>query len=435
MDNKRMGIGLLGFGTVGAGVVEGLQKNGALIAERTGLTLEIRKIADLDLTSSRGIAVSPDLLTTDSESVVRAANVDVIVELIGGTTAARALTLAALELGKPVVTANKALLATHGAELYQAAARHGADLCFEAAVGGCIPVIRAVREGLIANRFTGIYGILNGTCNYILTRMESRQEPFETVLREAQAMGCAEADPGLDIDGHDTAHKTAVLASLIGGAPMALGEVPTVGIRHVTPEDIAAAKRLGYRIKLLAWLERDADGLQAQVCPALIPAHSMLAQVHDTYNAVMVKTDMAGDTLYYGRGAGREPTASAVIGDLVDVARNRACSCARRVPGLSGTEPPLRNRTNAEEQPGRHYLRVSHSPTDEAAAHIRAQLQEHGMVLAAATRVHCADGGPDSSAWIIDAARARPVRDMAGRLENLDGSPPHPVVMKVKEDV
>ncbi len=317
---KEIRIGILGFGTVGAGVVEGIQRNGALMAERTGIRPVIARIADLDIKTDRGVAVAAGVLTTDASSVINDASIDLIVELVGGTTVARIFTLAALRLGKPVITANKALLADHGAEIYQTARENHTGIYYEAAVGGGIPILRSQRAGLIGNRIESIYGILNGTCNYILTRMEREGLPFDTVLSDAQKLGYAETPPDLDIDGIDTAHKAVVLASMAYGSPVPMSACSTKGIRGLTSQDIANAEELGYRIKLLAIIKDNGGQVELSVEPALVPHGHMIASVSDSFNAVFVKGDIVGDTMYYGRGAGRLPTGSAVIGDIMEAA-------------------------------------------------------------------------------------------------------------------
>lgn len=377
---KELGIGLLGFGTVGAGVIEGLRRNGDLIATRLGARLAVRAIADLDLERDRGVAVERALLTTDAAGVVARPDIDIVVELIGGTGAARSLTTAALARGKPVVTANKSLLAKHGAELFALAAEQRADLAFGASVGGGIPVIRALRDGLMANRIESIYGILNGTCNYILTRMETEGLTFKRALNEAQEKGYAEADPSLDIDGHDTAHKAVILASLAHGFPVPLEQVSVEGIRTISDQDMRYAQDLGYRIKLLAIVKSAEAGLDVRVHPTLLSRQHMLASVSGVFNAVMIKGDLTGQSLLYGRGAGREPTAATVIADLADVARN-LLSGARRVPALpgAGAARPL---VPLSDIAARYYLRLSLLDRPGVLARVTAILGRHGVSLA-----------------------------------------------------
>lgn len=320
---KDVKIGILGFGTVGAGVVEGILKNGELMAERTGINPVVAKIADLDIETDRGIAIEDGVLTTDAAAVIDGKDIDVVVELIGGVTIAKEFVLRALKNGKQVVTANKALLADFGEEIYKTARENNAGIYYEAAVGGGIPVLRSQRAGLIGNQIESIYGILNGTCNYILTRMEREGLPFDHILSDAQALGYAETPPDLDIDGIDTAHKAVILASMAYGAPVPMDACPTVGVRGLSIQDIANADELGYRIKLLAIIKDNDSEIELSVEPALVPKDHMIASVSDSFNAVFVKGDIVDDTMYYGRGAGRLPTGSAVIGDIMEAAADR----------------------------------------------------------------------------------------------------------------
>lgn len=386
---REIGIGLLGFGTVGAGVVEGLQANGDLLAERLGARLVLKKIADVDLKKDRGVKVARRLLTTDAAAVIRDPGVDVVVELIGGTGVARKFMLQALELGKPVVTANKALLAQCGAEIFALAERKHTDVYFGASVGGGLPIIRALREGLIANRIESIDGILNGTCNYILTRMETEDLSFGEALKEAQAAGYAEADPALDIDGHDTAHKAAILASLAYGTCVPMNRVHVEGIRGLSVADIRYAQDLGYRIKLLAVIKRPASAgargavteIEVRVHPAMVPVGHVLASVGGVFNGVMVRGDLAGDTLYYGRGAGRRPTASTVLADVVDVARNLLSGSPRRVPAMPRSSIKVRVRPMAQVR-ARYYLRLSLLDEPGVLASIASVLGKHDISIA-----------------------------------------------------
>lgn len=324
---KKIKIGILGFGTVGAGVVEAILKNGELMAQRTGIFPTIGKIADLDIQTDRSVKVDKSLLTTDALSVIDDPEIDVIVELIGGVKIAKEFVLRALKNGKPVVTANKALLAEAGRELFEASAKSGAGLYFEASVGGGIPVLRALRDGLVGNQIKSMYGILNGTCNYILTRMEREGLDFETVLADAQKLGYAETPPDLDIDGIDTAHKAVVLASLAYGAPVSMDAFTIEGIRGLSHREIEYAAELGYRIKLLAVIRQVNGEIEMRVEPSFVPEKHLLASVNDSFNAVFVEGDIVGSTLYYGRGAGRMPTASAVIGDIMEAAAGKGgCS-------------------------------------------------------------------------------------------------------------
>ena len=374
---KEVKIGILGFGTVGAGVVEGILQNGELMAQRSGILPIIGKIADLDIESDRGVAVDASLLTTDALSVINDPEIDVIVELIGGVTIAKKFVLLALEAGKPVVTANKALLAEAGRELFEASVKSGAGLYFEASVAGGIPVLRALRDGLVGNQIQSMYGILNGTCNYILTRMEREGLDFDTVLADAQKLGYAETPPDLDIDGVDTAHKAVLLASLAYGAPVSMDAFTIEGIRGLSHREIEYADELGYRIKLLAVI-RNVDGqVEMRVEPALVPKNHLLASVHDSFNAVFIEGDVVGETLYYGRGAGRAPTASAVIGDIMEAAEGKGGRCDWL---LQNESLPVRG---AEDISVRCYLRLSLKDQPDAIAQVAHVLGKHNISIGA----------------------------------------------------
>ncbi len=373
---KEIGVAVLGFGTVGAGVVETLQKNGGLLAERLGLRLVLRGVADLDLKTDRGVQVDPALLTTDGAALIDRADVDVVVELIGGTGVAKAFILQALRRGKPVVTANKKLLAEYGQEIHRVAEENKTEILFEASVGGGIPIIKALKEGLCANRIERMYGIVNGTCNYILTRMEEEHLPFDEVLKAAQAAGYAEAEPSLDIDGHDTAHKAAVLASLAYGCNVPLEKVRVSGIRGMAAADIDYAAEMGYRIKLLAIIQGGADGVEVSVQPTLVSHGHQLAAVSGVFNAVLVKGDVVGTTLYYGRGAGRAATASAVVADLADAALNLRAGGRRRDLSAVHARTPVAFRDPGEIV-ARHYLRFSMKDQPGTLAKAAAVLGQH----------------------------------------------------------
>jgi homoserine dehydrogenase len=354
---KQVNVGVVGFGTVGAGVVECLLKNGELIAERTGVRPVVKRIADLDITSDRGVEVAPGVLTTNVADVLAADDIDVVVELVGGTTIAKTFVLQALANGKPVVTANKALLAHHGEEIFAAAEASGADVYYEASVAGGIPVIKALREGLVGNRIEEIVGILNGTCNYILTRMVKEGLAFETVLKAAQEAGYAEAEPSLDIDGVDTAHKATILASLAYGEWFGMEPMHVEGVRGMALKDIQYAESLGYKIKLLAVIKQKDDKVQMRVHPALVSNESLLGHVDGVFNAVWIKGDTVDGTLYYGRGAGREATASAVVADIVDVGLNLKRSSTRRISAFRAHRGYERLMPMSEIE-SRYYLRL-----------------------------------------------------------------------------
>jgi homoserine dehydrogenase len=382
---RNVNIGIIGFGTVGAGVVECLLRNGALIAERTGIRPVIAHIADLDIVSDRGVVPPPGSLTTDVSDVLDNPEIDVVVELVGGTGAAKQFVLRALANGKPVITANKALLASHGAEIFDAASKSTADVYYEASVGGGIPCIKALREGLVANQLQEIVGILNGTCNYILTRMEDDRADFSQVLAEAQSAGYAEADPSFDVDGIDTAHKATILASLAYGKWFGMDPFHVEGIRTVTLQDIEYAAELGYRIKLLAIIKENGGAVQMRVHPALIPVRSLLGHVSGVFNAVWVRGDTVGQTMYYGRGAGREATASAVVADIVDVARNLKSDSHWRVPAFR-PHNGFRRVVPMGEIATRYYVRLQALDRPGVLALVTGILGEHQISIASVTQ-------------------------------------------------
>ncbi len=378
---KEIGIGLLGFGTVGAGVVETLQRNGDLLAGRIGVKPVLRRIADVDLDRDRGVTVDRSLLTRDAKAVIDDPAVDIVIELVGGTTIAREFVLRALRLGKPVVTANKALLADHGEEIFTLAAANNTGVWFEASVAGGVPIIRALREGLVANRIDRICGILNGTCNYILTKMEREQVTFEHALKEAQAAGYAEADPGLDIDGFDTAHKAAILASLAYGIHVPMNKIFVEGIRGLNRVDIEYARDFGYRVKQLAVIKAAGSEVEVRVHPTLVPHEHMLSSVMGVFNAVVVDGDIVGQTIYYGRGAGRLPTASAVVSDLAEVARNMADGGRKSRYSPVCPADPITLRPMGEVE-SRYYLRLFMIDKPGILGVVATILGQHGISLA-----------------------------------------------------
>jgi homoserine dehydrogenase len=332
---KPINVGLLGIGTVGGGTWTVLSRNQEEISRRAGRAICISVVADKEVAKAKRLTGGKARVTADAFAVVRDPEVDIVIELIGGTTVAKVLVLAAIENGKHVVTANKALLATHGNEIFAAAQKTGVMVAFEGAVAGGIPIIKALREGLSANRIEWIAGIINGTSNFILSEMREKGLPFATVLKEAQELGYAEADPAFDIEGVDAAHKLTIMAAIAFGVPMQFDKCYKEGIAKLTQEDIRYAEQLGYRIKLLGITKHTADGIELRVHPTLIPTKRLIANVEGVMNAVLVKGDAVGPTLYYGAGAGAEPTASAVVADLVDITRLHTADPDHRVPHLA----------------------------------------------------------------------------------------------------
>ena len=331
---QQVNLGMIGGGTVGSGVFHALQLNGGLMASRIGVKVGVRKVAVKAFDEPRPYPISRSLMTTDWQTVVNDPQVDMVSELVGGTGLARIVILTAIALGKPVITANKALLSAHGEELFAAAKKHGSNLYYEASVCGGIPIIKSLREGFVGNRINALYGIVNGTCNYILTRMKLEGADFTTVLADAQKHGYAETPPDLDIDGHDAAHKIGILASLAHGFWVNPKKIHVEGIRHISALDIQFAEKLGYTIKLLGIIKKVGTGchVQVSVYPTLVPNTHVLASVNHVFNAVFVRGDIVGDTLFYGRGAGKDATASAVLSDLADAALDLKSGTKQRVP-------------------------------------------------------------------------------------------------------
>lgn len=336
---REIKVGLIGFGTVGTGVVTILQKNSKLIERRMGARLILKRIADIDLKTDRGVKLKPGVLTRRAEDVIRDPEIDIIMELIGGAEPAKTFILQAIRNKKHIVTANKALLALHGDEIFREAHRYGVDVNFEASVGGGIPLIRSIKEGLVANRIRSIFGILNGTSNYILSKMTDEGGNFKEVLREAQEKGYAEADPTYDVEGVDAAHKLAILIRLAFGTPLRFKEVFIGGVSEITPLDIQFSREFGYRIKLLAIAKMEKGKIEARVHPTMIPEGHLLSTVDGVFNAIYIKGDAVGPALFYGQGAGQMPTGSAVVSDLVELGRNVLTQASgQRVPLLSFQE-------------------------------------------------------------------------------------------------
>ncbi|MEN9774597.1 MAG: hypothetical protein RL322_1667 [Pseudomonadota bacterium] len=379
-DVQAIRVGLLGIGTVGAGTFNVLRRNQAEIMRRAGRGIVMTQVADLDLERARGVVGDGVALTRDAFEVVRNPDIDVVIELIGGYGLARELVLEAISRGKHVVTANKALLATHGNEIFEAASRAGVMVAFEAAVAGGIPIIKAVREGLTANRIDWIAGIINGTTNFILSEMRERGLPFAEVLAQAQQLGYAEADPTFDIEGVDAAHKATILAAIAFGVPMQFERCHVEGITALQGEDIRYAEQLGYRIKLLGITRRreladGSTGIELRVHPTLIPSKRLIASVEGAMNAVWVKGDAIGHTMYYGKGAGAEPTASAVVADLVDVTRMFTADPGNRVPHLAFQPDALSD------------ARILPMAEIETACYMRIRVADQPGVLADITRI------------------------------------------------
>ena len=344
-EKSTFDIGIIGFGTVGTGLVSTLQDNADEIERRLGYPIRIRRIADLDTTTNRSVQVPDGVLSQDVDGLLEDSEIDVVVELVGGYEPAKTFILQALRAGKHVVTANKALLAQHGEEIFSTATEMGLEVGFEAAVGGTIPIIRAVKEGFSSNTIETVYGIVNGTANYILTKMTEEGLDFGTVLKEAQEKGYAEADPTFDVDGIDSAHKIAILANLCFGTPVGMDEILIEGIRRIEPVDLEFAKELGYRVKLLVEAKRVDGQLDVRVCPTMLSQDQILAQVGGSFNAIYIRGNKSDANILIGKGAGSLPTGAAVAADVMEIARNRRLAATRgtgsRVP-LLGYPPESR---------------------------------------------------------------------------------------------
>ncbi len=432
---KKIPVGLFGLGTIGTGVVQVLDENREIIARRLGAELFLKKIVDLDIETDRGIALDREILSTKGEEILKDPEIPVVIELIGGTGAAKKMVEAALSAGKHVVTANKALMAIHGEELCKTARRHGVKICFEASVGGGIPIIRTLKEGLPANRIESIYGIVNGTANYILTKMTGEGEAFDNVLKEAMAHGYAEADPTYDVEGIDSAHKLAILASLAFGTPIPFDQVYTEGISRITPLDIEYARSFGYKIKLLGITKASDDSIEARVHPTMIPERTLLAQVDGVLNAIYVNGNAVGPTLYYGKGAGALPTASAVVGDLVEIARDLLHGGTERVPLGSFPEEnrqPLVVRA-MDDVRTRYFLRFATADRPGVLSKISGILSDFGISISSVIQKGRKTDGPVPIVMVTHMARERDVKDALDRIDALEMTADQTVLIRIED--
>ncbi|MBL8466945.1 homoserine dehydrogenase [Methyloversatilis discipulorum] len=422
---KPINVGLLGIGTVGGGTWTVLTRNQEEITRRAGRPIQITAVADRDVERAKSMTGGAARVTGDAFEVVRDPSIDIVVELIGGYTVAKQLVLEAIANGKHVVTANKALLAVHGQEIFAAAQAKGVMVAFEAAVAGGIPIIKAVREGLTANRIDWIAGIINGTTNYILSEMRDKGLTFADALADAQRLGYAEADPTFDIEGVDAAHKITLLSALAFGIPVQFERAHIEGITKLTAEDIRYAEELGYRIKLLGITKRKADGFELRVHPTLIPAKRLIANVEGVMNAVVVKGDAVGATLYYGRGAGAEPTASAVIADLVDVTRLHTADPEHRVPHLAFRADQLSDTPilPISEVESAYYLRLRVQDRPGVLADITRVLADQGISIDAMMQKEPSEGEQQANIIMLThVTREKQVDAAISRIEALDST-------------
>ncbi|MBI5383723.1 MAG: homoserine dehydrogenase [Verrucomicrobia bacterium] len=437
---QQVNIGMIGGGTVGSGVVHHLQHNGTLMASRLGVGLKLAKVAVKAFDEPRPYDIPRALMTTDWKEVVHDPAIQVIVELVGGTGLAKDMVVTALKLGKPVITANKALLSAHGEELFNAAKAGGTNLYYEASVAGGIPIIKAIREAFVGNRFTHLYGIVNGTCNYILSRMKQEGADFADVLADAQKQGYAETPPDLDIDGFDAKHKTGILASLAHGFWVDPKRIYVEGIRHISKLDMQFAEQLGYTIKLLGIVKR-AEGkrpkaengsrIQVSVYPALIPNAHVLASVNGVFNAVFVRGDVVGDTLFYGRGAGKDATASAVLSDLADAALDLVHGSHGRVPPFvpherAGTVVPI------GEVVSRYYVRLSVIDRPGVIAKIAAILGAAKIGIASIIQPEGHEGGSVPLTLMIHDAPNATMQKALAKIARLPVVKAPPVMIRVE---
>ncbi len=436
-EKDTLKLGFLGMGVVGQGVWKHILRQGEALRSRLGVGLDLHRAAVRDLSRQRLPEIPAGVLTDDPASIVDDPDIDIVCELMGGTTQALDLTLRAFRNGKSVVTANKALVCEHGTQLFDSAREHGVHYLFEASVAGGIPVIKALREGLVANRFSHIFGILNGTSNYMLTRMEREGLAYEDVLAEARNLGYVEADEALDLDGVDAAHKTAILAYLAHGRWISLDEMVVEGIREVTLDDIQAARRLGCKIKLLAIISKnfETNSLSAGVHPMLIPVEEVVAQVDDVYNAVSITGDVAGNTILIGRGAGQDATASAVISDIVDAVSALRNGGSQKV--LEQEKAFYESISNGsfiaglDEIEGRFYLRLSVEDKPGVLARVAEVLAASSISLS--TVEQSSNEGQDTASLILTTHTCTE-KDMAGAVEQLQAEPSvlgRPVLLRI----
>jgi homoserine dehydrogenase len=417
VGRETVKVGVIGFGTVGSGTVKVMLGNRDLLGWRLGFDVALKHVADKDTESDRGIALPGGMLVADAAAVLDDPEIDIVVELIGGMETAREMILRALRKGKHVVTANKALLAVHGNEIFAEAARNGVQVGFEASVAGGIPIIKVVREGLVANNVSSIYGIINGTANYIMTKMTGEGAEFEAVLAEAQRLGYAEADPTFDIEGVDAAHKLAILASLAYGIPLSFDEVYTEGITKVSSLDIEFAGELGYKVKLLA-IAKVSDGeVELRVHPTMVPDDYLISKVDGVFNAVYVRGDAVGETMYYGRGAGDMPTASAVVADVAEIAQG--IRGGGSIPMFRVSDAPMKIR-KIEDIRSKYYFRFSALDRPGVLSRISGIFGENNISIASVIQKERKAGEAVPLVILTHTATERDIRRAVEHIDGLD---------------
>ncbi|MFP4160260.1 MAG: homoserine dehydrogenase [Desulfobacterales bacterium] len=431
---KQISIGILGLGTVGTGIAKMITKNADVISARLGGELVLKKAADLDIERDRGLDFAPGVLTRDPYEVVDDPEIQIVLEMIGGMDIARDLITRGIENGKHIVTANKALLATAGNDLVRLASQKGVTLAFEASVGGCMPVIKTIRESLAGNNIHSATGILNGTCNYILTKIGAEGISFEKALEQAKAEGYAEADPSLDVDGFDTAHKLAILSAIAFGMEINYDDVYMEGISAITPMDIEFAAQCGYRIKLLAITKSDGQAVEARVHPTMIPFSDMLSNVSGSMNAVTIAGDAVGDMILYGHGAGMMPTASAVIGDVIDISRSILAGGSMRIPILSYQADSIRKLPvkPMDEILTHYYFRFAALDKPGVLAKIAGILGEHDISIKYVHQTEHRINGVVPVYMLTHRAGEAKVKKALDRIAELDVIPERPVLIRIE---
>lgn len=434
---KTINIGILGYGVVGAGVAKLLIERKELLESRIGAVLNLKTIADIDTTTDRGIKLGTTSLVSDADKIIDDPDIDIIVETIGGESFAKQFILKALENKKHVVTANKALLAGFGNDLVKTARENQVDLAFEASCGGCMPIIKSLRESLVANNIKSMSGILNGTCNYILTKISKDGSEFDDALKQAQELGFAEAEPSLDIDGYDTAHKLAILNSLAHGIKINLKDIHVEGIRNITPVDIEFAKSFGYTIKLLAIGKIHENHIEARVHPTMIPDDNPLAFVDKSMNAIAIDADATGQTMLYGHGAGMMPTASAVLSDIADIARNIICGTRGRVPMLGYPEDNIKSIPilPMKELYTRYYLRFEARDNPGVLSKISGILGDNNISIESVHQKGRMDNGNVPIVMITHKAREAWVQKALKQINEIDSVLGSPVIIRIEEMV
>jgi homoserine dehydrogenase len=414
---RSIGVGLIGLGTVGSGVVEIVRRHSADFARRAGVEIELVRFADRDIERARTLGIDEAAFTTDASELIADPRVDVVIELIGGTGVAKQFVLEALRAGKSVVTANKALMASSGQEIMDAASTAGVDIMFEASVGGGIPIIGPLKHSLVSNEIVAVAGIVNGTTNYMLTRMADDGLDYATALAEAQAKGFAEADPTADVDGLDAAAKIAILASIAFNSRVTVDRVPVEGIRSITTADIEYAREMGYAIKLMAIARRASDGIDVRVHPAMIPVAHPLASVSGVYNAIYVTGDAVGETMFFGEGAGSLPAASAVVGDLIEVARHIRSGCLNLVGCTCNEQLGVRDIAALETG---YFIRFAVADKPGVLAAVASKFGEHGVSIASVIQKRVCESGDAEIVYVTHRAGEGAVRAALAEIAELD---------------